>query len=391
MSENKGILKSTSPRLVGLIVGFMWISYYAKETVTLFMDYLDNLIAQQSNALGLSHYTDELITGISLYDLAAMGVSCIIAIILGIGLVRNHPKNIIAGIVCLMAEGIFYLVQTFLQEDVHYITVLLNLMPVVVCSLILLSLVTFRKGIAKLSLYIITAVELFASVFLFTQAINGVYTDNAFDFLTYILNVFGNSGFDTALLMISLMFYAVVLINYEDEDIQEKYDGEAIESYAYIDMKKHLLLCFFIGPIWYFVWVYRSTKAINELCGEYDKYKPGATTAKHLIPFYSFFWFYNQAERAGDKLIKNGIEEKETGLVSLLLHLIDTFAGMIYLQDKINECCISGKNKLTKKEKYNDYYDENEGITIDYPTDTTEKKPTEIFLDEGQWKECESE
>lgn len=381
-------IRNISPRLVGLIAGFMWISYYVQNTVSLIVDYLDNLRIQEYNELGIAHYDSGTFVSITTADLIESAVFCIIAIIIGTGLIKNHPKKVIFGTACLIADGVFYLVQILLQEEELYIPFLLNLKPVIVPALMLFSLIAFRKGTAKIIFFVVTAAEVIFSVILFAESARVLYSaEDALEVFEGLLVAFGNSGFDTALLTVSLCFYILVLIFYEGIDIQENYDGKAMETYAYADMNKHLLLCFFTGPIWYFIWVYRTTKTVNEISGEYDKYKPGVTALKHLIPFYSFFWFFTQAERVGEQLFKKEEDEKKMGLVALLLHFTDTFAGMIYLQDKINEYCIKGEKKLRKKAKYDDYYDENYGITIDYPTDTTEKKATELFLEESPWDE----
>ncbi len=380
MKESRLSFRSLSPRVTGLIVGFMWLNYFANDLYDLIMGLIKVLIAADEEML-MGHYEDELMTSYSSADIVSIIISSVIGLIVAVGLLKNHPKIVLAGAVLSAGEGGFYLVQNFMQEGAYPSVIILNAISVLSVVLIILSLVSFREFLSKICFLIVAVANAFAAVGAFVACVAPIYlAEDFFEAANIILSSIEASGFISRLLTIALFIYALVLINYEGEDVQEKCVGDAVENYSYIKMKKHLALFFFLAPVWYFVWTHRTTRVINEIKGEYNKYKPGRETLKLLIPFYYIYWSYRQGERLGEELAKCGAEEKGMGTVAVAMNILTTFGGQIYLQDKINEYCIISGKKLKKKAEYD--YDETEGIIPEYPVDTTEQKPTEIVIDD---------
>lgn len=373
--------KNISPRLMGYIAGFMWILYTFQDAFDFYKSYFEEYFN--------SFYFEEMSMSIAKTELITVAISCVISLIIGVGLIKNHPKIIIGGIICSIADGLIYFYQLLSDGNTDFIAIVINTVPVFSLALILLSLVSFKKVAAKVSLCIIGAINIIMPSCLFMYLTYGIYIEDITDFITDILFTLDSVGFSNSFLFISLALYAFVLVTYEGKDRYDEFNEQAVKAEAYLNIKSHMLRCFFFGPIWYFIWVYRTTKAINEISGEYEKYKPGKALLLLLVPFYSYFWVFGQSERLGDALEKQGAEERDMGITAVLLHFLHSFAAPIYMQYKINEYCMISTKKLKKKAKYDDYYDENYGITIDYPTDTTEKKPTEVFLKDSPWDEYE--
>ncbi len=379
MKESRLSFRSLSPRVTGLIVGFMWLNYFANDLYDLIMGLIKVLIAADEEML-MGHYEDELMTSYSSADIVSIIISSVIGLIVAVGLLKNHPKIVLAGAVLSAGEGGFYLVQNFMQEGTYPSVIILNAISVLSVVLIILSLVSFREFLSKICFLIVAVANAFAAVGAFVACVAPIYlAEDFFEAANIILSSIEASGFISRLLTIALFIYALVLINYEGEDVQENYYDDTPENYFYVKMKKHLILLLLFAPVWYFVWAYRAVKAINVFKEEHDKYNPGRETLKLLLPFYSCFWNYTQAKRLEEELNKHGADEEGMGVTALLLSLFVGFGGEIYLQDKINQYCIISNKKIKKKISC---YDENEGIIPEYPVDTTEQKPTEIVIDD---------
>ncbi len=379
MKESKLSFKRLSPRLMGLIMGFVWLSFHTDQLFDLFMNLGEKLIASNEDML-MGHYDEELYMSYSTGDIVSIVISSVIGIIIAVGLLKNHPKIILSGTVLSAFEGAFYLVQNALQEEPYFITVAFNAVSVLSLVLMIISLVSFREFMTKMSFMAVAVINAVLGIGAFIWCLGPAYGAEGFmEVADVVLSALDASGFLSKLLIIGLYLYVLVLITYEGTDVQDGYDAENMETYYYISMKKHLALLYFIGPVWLVIWVYRTTKVINEIKGEYNRFTPIAEALKLFIPFYYFYWSYTQAKRLEDELNKCGAKEGGMGTVTLLLNVM-TWSVEIYLQDKINEYCIISNKKLRKKAKYE--YDENEGITPEYPVDTIEQKPTEIIIED---------
>lgn len=379
MEKISSAFRSLSPRLTGLIVGFMWLSYFADELYTLLTNIVKSFIAADEEML-MGHYEDELMNAYSTGDIVSVVISSVIGLIVAVGLLKNHPKIILAGTVLTTGEGLFYLVQGMMQEGADFTLVMYNSVYVISLVLILLSLVSFRALLTNIGFLVSVVLNTVAAVGAFVACISPIHlAEGFFEAANIFLTSMEGSGLISRLLIIGLYIYVLMLIAYEGEDVQENYCDDTPDNYFYITMKKHMALLFFFAPVWYFVWVYRTTKAINVFKDEHDKYKPGRETLKLLLPLYFCYWSCTQAKRLETELNKHGAQEEGMGVTALLLSLFIGFGSEIYLQDKINQYCIIS-NKIIKKKV--SYCDENEGIVPEYPVDTTEQKPTEIVIDE---------
>ncbi|MGN1118589.1 MAG: DUF4234 domain-containing protein, partial [Acutalibacteraceae bacterium] len=109
-------------------------------------------------------------------------------------------------------------------------------------------------------------------------------------------------------------------------------------SESYCDLVKHILLSLFTFSIWMYIWIYKTTKALNKAPNS-EKYDP---TKKLLlcmfVPFYIIYWFYKHGEKI-DKL--NAVAGKKTDNTAmyLLLGIFIPAVACILMQDNINKLC----------------------------------------------------
>ncbi|MBQ9913231.1 MAG: DUF4234 domain-containing protein [Clostridia bacterium] len=377
MKEKRVSFRNLSPRILGLITGFSMIMYYVGQTGSLFLDYAKEQIEQDSM---YSFDSVGMITGLTAYDLITAVISCLIVAVRGSGLIKNHPKIIIAGLSLSALEVLFYTVIDLLNGEGIYISAMLNGITLVTYLLMLASIVTFKETLAKATVLIVAVIKLLSSAVMFLFSARVLYSaEGIADIIGGLALSYNNAGLASAFITILLSFYIYVLITYEGRDIQEDFTDETEEKYAYINIYKHTFL-FVFELIWSLIWVHRTTKVMNEISRDGKIYSPAKEVLKQFIPFYPFYWSYTQAKRLEGALNKCGVEENGMGTVAVVMNILTAFGGEIYLQDKINEYCIISDKKLRKKSKY--VYDENEGIVPEYPVDTTEQKPTEIVIDE---------
>lgn len=100
-------------------------------------------------------------------------------------------------------------------------------------------------------------------------------------------------------------------------------------------MVKHVLLLLFTFGIWYYIWIYRTTRYLNQVEDE----PPRNPTTKLLlcmfVPFYAIYWIYKSAQRLDKLSISRGIPSD----LSTLCLILAIFVGIIppiLMQDKIN-------------------------------------------------------
>lgn len=370
MNDLKLSFSKISPRLMGYIAGIIWLWTAISTTI----DSISNILKNQ--------LMDEL--NIDYTEFIFISTGFIVSLTIGIGLIKNHPKIIIAGVALSIADSILYMLQ-FFPDD--YINILINIPRLISLLIILCGIILLKKRFAVFSVLATASLNIIVPLYQFVINITTIPYDNLPDSLFDIAIVLSSLGFGDAIICVSLALFIYILISYEGEDAYDNFTEEAQLSAAYMSIPTHILLCLLTGGLWLVIWIYRTTKSINEISNDGIEYSPSTALLLHAIPFYSLYWTYTQTRRLENELIKQGEEKGNMGALSVILSFIDICAGTVYMQYKINEYCIISKKKLKKKRKYNDDYDENYGITPEYPVDTTTEKTTEIVLDEHPWED----
>lgn len=124
---------------------------------------------------------------------------------------------------------------------------------------------------------------------------------------------------------------------------QSEYDGynsntngyDAAEQLGYCDLAKHILLLLFTFGIWYYIWIYKTTKNLNRVNGE-----PWRTPSSQLllcmfIPFYSIYWIYQSALRI-DKMARENDITSDISTICVILAIFVAIVPPIIMQDKLN-------------------------------------------------------
>lgn len=98
----------------------------------------------------------------------------------------------------------------------------------------------------------------------------------------------------------------------------------------------HVLLLLFVGGIWRWIWIYRTTRYLN--CLPDEEYRnPGAKLLLCVfVPFYSIYWTYKSAKRI-DKLAASAGMTSDLAVVCLILEIFVPIVPPILMQDKVNK------------------------------------------------------
>lgn len=118
---------------------------------------------------------------------------------------------------------------------------------------------------------------------------------------------------------------------------QPQYQGypKDPKNFGYISMATHVLLSLFTFGIWTYIWIYKTTKTLSSVPGE----QPQDPTVKLLlcmfVPFYMFFWLYNQGKRAEAYGRSAGVQV-ECATLCLVFAFLFPLASYILLQSGIN-------------------------------------------------------
>jgi len=112
---------------------------------------------------------------------------------------------------------------------------------------------------------------------------------------------------------------------------------------SYYDLVKHILLSLFTCGVWMYMWIYKTTKALNKTPNS-EKYDPMNKLLLCLfVPFYMVYWFYKHGEKV-DKLNKYAnIKKEDNATMYLLLAIFIPVVACILMQDNINKLCTVDK------------------------------------------------
>ena len=117
------------------------------------------------------------------------------------------------------------------------------------------------------------------------------------------------------------------------------------EINGYCDMTKHVLLLIFVGWIWQYVWIYRTTNYLNKTPNE-EKREPATKLLLCMfVPFYYIYWIYQSAQRI-EILAKEKNIDSDIVTLSVVLSLFVGIVPPIIMQSKLNQIC-KCENKAT--------------------------------------------
>lgn len=108
---------------------------------------------------------------------------------------------------------------------------------------------------------------------------------------------------------------------------------------GYCSMGKHIVLCLFTCGIWYLIWIYRTTKFLNNADGAEQHNPVNKLLLCLFIPFYQIYWFYKQGQRIDNFAKQRNLHYSDMASICLLLGIFIPFVACILMQDRINSIC----------------------------------------------------
>ena len=102
-----------------------------------------------------------------------------------------------------------------------------------------------------------------------------------------------------------------------------------------LNLVMHILLLVFAGWIWLYIWIYRTTKALNNIPGEPYRNPVTKLLLCMFVPFYFIYWTYKSAQRIDKLAALNGIPS-DIGTLCLILSIFVGIVPPIIMQEKMN-------------------------------------------------------
>lgn len=97
----------------------------------------------------------------------------------------------------------------------------------------------------------------------------------------------------------------------------------------------HILLLVFLGGIWQYIWIYRVTKALNDIPGEENRNPVTKLLLCMFVPFYYIYWIYKSCKRIDKLAAIQGVSSDITTLCLILSFFIGIVPPII-MQEKMN-------------------------------------------------------
>lgn len=256
-------------------------------------------------------------------------------LLLGIMLIKKVKHKILLLPICgIVFVNIFWIILNLLSIDIFYYVWVINFAGILfgVIAILMLAklLLCPKKAYQYRDIWFIPAL---------------------LEFLSYLcevilVNIILDYGFDIHSLILSLTLCAAYAFAglYFAKDIDDnapcdnKTDINISSDDGHCDMTKHVLLLIFTGFIWYYIWIYRTTKYLNTVPG-YEKRDPVTKLLLCMfIPFYNIYWVYQSAKRV-DSMAKLKNTDSDITTVSTVLAVFIGIVPPIIMQNKINQLC----------------------------------------------------
>lgn len=114
---------------------------------------------------------------------------------------------------------------------------------------------------------------------------------------------------------------------------------------GYCDMLKHVLLLVFTFGVWYFIWIYRTTRYLNQVEEEPPRTPVNQLLLCLFVPFYHIYWIYKSAQRL-DRLADSQGVLSDLRVVCLVTAFFVSILPPALMQEKMNR--LSGRLEPTE-------------------------------------------
>lgn len=165
---------------------------------------------------------------------------------------------------------------------------------------------------------------------------------HSLSFISVVMNILG---------VVAFLLMGMWIVNpYEDEKMvvnngvqNTSSNAECCEAEGYVKLLNHVLLLLFTCGVWAIIWVYRTTKFLNN-APDVEQYNPTTKLLLCLfVPFYQLYWLYKHGQRIDKLSGSKGIASSGTDTLCLILGIFIPLVAYIIMQDRINAICVSKK------------------------------------------------
>lgn len=158
---------------------------------------------------------------------------------------------------------------------------------------------------------------------------------------------FGALGFTGQMILLPLLYVSFMICAGlafkstcpEDEEVpggyQQKQEG-------YCDLVQHALLLLFTFGIWELIWIYRTTKFLNNAPDQEERNPTTKLLLCMFVPFYYVYWIYRSCKIL-DEWGKEKQNDEEITLIAFILSFFVRIVSLILMQNKINRLCTMEK------------------------------------------------
>lgn len=158
---------------------------------------------------------------------------------------------------------------------------------------------------------------------------------------------FGFLGFTGQMILLPLLYVSFMICAGlafkstcpEDEEVP---DGSKQKQEGYCDLVQHALLLLFTFGIWELIWIYRTTKFLNNAPDQEERNPTTKLLLCMFVPFYYVYWIYRSCKIL-DAWGKEKQNDEEITLIAFILSFFVRIVSLILMQNKINRLCTMEK------------------------------------------------
>ena len=113
---------------------------------------------------------------------------------------------------------------------------------------------------------------------------------------------------------------------------------------GYYDMVSHIILLIVTFGVYGFIWIYRTTKYLNNCKNAEQRNPTSKLLLCILVPFYFIYWTYRSAQRI-DMMAKEKNVQSDISTLCVVLAILIPIVAPIIMQSKINDICAANQPK----------------------------------------------
>lgn len=132
----------------------------------------------------------------------------------------------------------------------------------------------------------------------------------------------------------------------------------AAQAEGAFDLMVHIVLCLFTFGVWHYVWIYRTTRYLNQSLNEENA--PWKKVLLCLfVPFYYVYWYYTYGQKLDKLTRKKGISKNDISTLCWVVAIFVPVVSCILMQERINATCTTEcntpKNEVSTADQLKEY------------------------------------